>query len=86
MEKLTPDYQQEPKKDKQKVIGFMLFEAGIEFALLIALPLLGFIYLGRWLDAKWGTRFLVIIGILLALTVSCLGIYQRINQYKKLLK
>ena len=69
----------------QKVVGAMMFEAGIEFALLIAAPLIGFILLGRWLDSKWHTHFLIIIGILFALLISCVAIYKRINAYKKML-
>ncbi len=85
MENLPQQPQRDPGKDKQKVVGLMLFEAGMEFAGLIAVPLIGFILLGRWLDHKYNTHFIVIIGILLALTVSVLGIAKKIKDYKKIL-
>jgi hypothetical protein len=86
MENLPQDPKNEPGKEKQKVVGFMLFEAGIEFALLIALPLIAFILLGRWLDTKWHTHFVVIIGILLALAISVVGITKKIKDYQRMLK
>lgn len=65
----------------------MMMEAGIEFAVLIGLPLWIFIYLGQRLDFHFHTRHIwSLIGIFVALFVSSLGIYRRILYYKSLLK
>ncbi len=84
---INPPQENKPGEQKpgRKVMGFMLFEAGMEFALLIAVPLIAFVLLGKWLDARWHTKFVVIIGILLALTISCFSIAKKIKDYKKLL-
>ncbi len=83
----NPSQEQKPNQPKpdKKVIGFMMFEAGIEFAMLIAFPLIGFILLGKWLDNRWHTHFIVIVGILLALATSTMAIAKKIKDYKKLL-
>ena len=39
----------------------LMMQAGIEFALLIAIPLIGFIFLGRWLDNKFNHHFFVVL-------------------------
>ncbi len=75
---------QPPDKNK-KAIGYLMFEAGLEFAFLIAVPLVAFLFLGKWLDAKFNRHFFVIIGIFVGLTVSCFAIYKRINELKKML-
>jgi len=64
----------------------MLFEAGIEFAGLIAVPLIILVLIGKSLDYKHHTHFFVIIGILLALTISVVGIAKKIKDYQKLIK
>ncbi len=64
----------------------MLFELGIEFAVILALPLIAFIYGGRWLDSKYDTKIFVVAGILLALTLSSYMIYRKINEVRKMLK
>ena len=80
---------QEPSKEQKtnkNAIYLMLFELGIEFALIIALPLIAFIYTGKWLDNKTNHHFFVIIGILLALALSSYMIYRKILDVKKMLK
>lgn len=74
------------KKMTTKVGYFLLLELGLEFAVILALPLLVFVYLGKWLDQRLNTNFLVVIGILLALSFSSLLIYKKIIEVKKLLK
>ncbi len=58
------------KKSKKTVNYFLLFELGIEFAVMIAVPLVAFILGGRWLDQKFHTKFIVVIGILSAIAFS----------------
>jgi hypothetical protein len=86
MENLPEQPKRDPAKDKQKVVGLMLFEAGIEFAVIIALPLIAFTLLGKWLDTKHNTHAYVIIGILLALAISVAGITKKIKDYQKILE
>jgi len=64
----------------------MLFELGIEFAVIMALPLLGFIYLGQWIDKKNDTKIFVVAGILLAIALSSYLIYKKIKTVKNFLK
>ena len=73
-------------KDKQKVVGVLMLEAGTEFAFLIAVPLIAGLLIGKWLDRKTNHHFFVIIGILLGITITCIAVYQRIKDYKKMLK
>jgi hypothetical protein len=72
-----------PNKD---VIRMMVFEMATEFGFLIAVPLIGFIYLGKWLDARYNHKFFVIIGIFVALAVSTTAIGKRINKFRKKIK
>jgi len=73
-------------KDKQKVVGVLMLEAGTEFAFLIAVPLIAGLLIGKWLDRKTNHHFFVIIGILLGITITCIAVYQRIKDYKKMLQ
>lgn len=74
------------EKAKKVALGYMLFELGAQFAVIMALPLLAFIYLGKWLDAKYGSKLFVVAGILLALALSSYLIYKKIDEVKKLMK
>jgi len=78
--------QKKELQNKQAAAYFMLFELGIEFAVILALPLIAFIYGGRWLDSKYDTKIFVVAGILLALTLSSYMIYRKINEVRKMLK
>lgn len=86
MENLPQKPSTDPGKDKQKIVGLMLFEAGMQFAVMIALPLILLVLLGKWLDAKHNTHTYVISGILLALTISVVGIGKKIKDYKEILE
>ena len=86
MEKQQTQNQSQPKPEK-KILGYyLLLQLGIEFAVIIALPLLVFIYGGKWLDAKFHTNFIVIIGILLAIGLSTYLISLKIKEVFKLLR
>ena len=71
---------------KQAAALYMMAELGLEFAFIIGIPLLGFIYLGKWLDTKYQHHFFVIIGLLLALALSSFTIYKRILAANNMLK
>lgn len=62
----------------------LLVSAATDFAVSIAVPLLVFIYLGRWLDRKFDTKLFVVAGILLALALSSYAIYKHIKKLSKL--
>lgn len=66
--------------------AYVLIESGIEFAVMLGLPLYLFILLGKWLDAKYQTKFFVLAGILLALALSSAMVYKKIRQVEKLFK
>lgn len=81
--------QDKPKNDsksKQRSVMVLMLEAGTEFAFLIAVPLVAGLLAGRWLDAKYHHHFFVIIGILLGIAVSWVGIWGRIKDYRRMLK
>jgi len=58
-------------------------KSGLGAAFLIAAPLIGFIYLGKWLDDKHHTKFYVFIGLVVALAISSIAIGKRINEFRK---
>jgi uncharacterized protein (DUF697 family) len=74
------------KEQKSVAMGYALFEVGLEFAVMIALPLIGGILGGKWLDTRTGHHFFVIIGILTALALSSYMIYKKILQVKEMMK
>jgi len=73
-------------KAKQAALWSKLINFGLEFAVYIALPLIVFIWLGKKADARMHTKFMVIIGIFLALGLSSYLIYKKIREVKDLLK
>ena len=85
MTEQNPNSNKKPE-EKQKMVGLLMFEAGMEFAFLIAVPLIGGIFAGKWLDQKYNHHFFVIIGILTGIAVSAIAIYKRILDYKGMLK
>ena len=72
--------------NRKPINFFVLAELGIEFAVILALPLIGGVYLGKWLDAKYGTKFIIIICILIALAFSWYMIFRKIMDVKKMIK
>ncbi len=86
MENSPKEPDKPPKNPEQKLVGILMLEAGIEFAFLIAAPLLAGVLVGKWLDDKYHHNFFVIIGILAGLAITCFAIYKRIIDYKKMLK
>jgi hypothetical protein len=78
------DSRQESKAQKAAVWS-QLLEIGIDFAAYLAVPLLVFIYAGRWLDARYHHHFFVIIGIFVALGLSSYLIFKKIKAIKDLM-
>jgi F0F1-type ATP synthase assembly protein I len=83
MDEKTPA---ENPKEKKKIVGLLMLEAGTEFAFLIAVPLIAGILGGKWLDNKYHHHFFVIIGLLAGIGITGFTIYRRILDYKKMLK
>ena len=50
-----------------------------EFGFIIALPLVAFGLLGKYLDGKLGTNYIALIGILLAIIASTVWLSKRIK-------
>lgn len=75
----------EPKEKSMLTMGKVYIFA-LEFGFVIALPLIGFVYLGKDLDNRWNTDFVSLIGIGTALMVSTFIIYRRIKTIQKNLK
>ena len=73
------------ERGKKAAAGYMLFELGAEFALIMAVPLLAFIYLGKWLERTYDSQIFIVAGILLALSLSSYLIYKKIEEVKNML-
>lgn len=52
----------------------------LEFGFIIALPLVAFSLLGKWLAEKYDTKLFLYAGILLAVTSSTLWLYRRMKE------
>lgn len=85
MENQLPENEKETKARKAALWSQMM-EIGFDFAAYLAVPLLAFIYGGKWLDARYHHKFFVIIGIFLALGLSSYLIYKKIKNIKELMK
>ena len=57
-----------------------------EMGFIIALPLVAFALLGKYLDKRWGTNYIVLIGILLAIVSSTVWLSKRIKSILEDLK
>jgi hypothetical protein len=78
---------QEPPKESNdthyKLTMMKATNIAFEFGFMIALPLIGFGYLGKYLDARWGTHFLMLVGIVLALISSSVWFFKRVRAIAK---
>ncbi len=63
-----------------------MFNVAVDFGLIIALPLVAGVYLGKWLDSRYGTKYMVLIAILVAIFISAVGLYKQINKLSKQIK
>jgi hypothetical protein len=71
----------------QKVFkAVSLYGVAIDFALIIAIPLIILVWLGKFLDTKYQTNFFVLIGLAVALTVSIVGLKNQIKRLQELMK
>jgi positive regulator of sigma E activity len=72
-------------KASKAAVWSQLMEIGIDFAAYLAIPLLVFIYAGKWLDTRYNHHFFVIIGIFVALALSWYLIFKKIKAIKDLM-
>ena len=78
MEKNTPE-QKPPEMNKWRVVSLAL-----ELGFIIALPLVAFGLIGKWLDAKTGTYpWLTMVGILLAIVSTTVWLVRRFKELMK---
>jgi hypothetical protein len=73
----------EKTPETQRVLFLKALNFALEFGFIIALPLIGLGYLGKYLDNRQGTKFYVLIGILLAITISTVWLYRRLHSILK---
>lgn len=83
----TPPEQKPVKKEFDSNRFWMMFlELGTEFAFIIALPLIGAIYLGKWLNVRYDSNAYVAVLALIAIIFSWYIIFKRVMAIKKLLE
>ena len=66
--------------------AFYLFGLRIvgDFGVTIALPVVLFAWLGKTLDARWGTKpTFLLVGFLLAALISAVSVYRKTKRYGK---
>ncbi len=73
-------------KSKSLLNAMSMFSIATDFGLIIAVPLIVFTYLGKWLDNKYSQKYFILIAIILAITTSSIGIYKQIKKFKELTK
>lgn len=72
----TTNNEKKPEFDMWKVINF-----GFEMGFIIALPLLSFGFLGKWLDGKYGTKpGFSLTGVLLAITFTTIWLSRKFKE------
>lgn len=82
-----PDEKTQQTSEEKKQFTFMrAFAFASEFGFVIALPIIGLGLVGKWIDQKRQTKYFVLLGILLAITVSTIWIAQRLKGIMKDLK
>ncbi len=69
----------------KKSLYMKTFSFALEFGFIIALPLLAFVYLGKYLDGRYHTNNKIFLysGIILALVTTCLLFVRRIKDIMK---
>lgn len=63
-----------------------MYSVAIDFALIIAGPLIILIYAGKWLDKRYNTEYYVLIGIVLALIISSVAIARQVKKLQEFIK
>ena len=80
----TPNPETQDQKEQiKRLTGFKALSFAVEFGFIIAIPLLAFGFLGKWLDHHYNHHFFMFIGIILALVTSGLWFYRSIKSLMK---
>ncbi len=82
-EKGKEDFTNKVKGDK---LWFTFIEIGTEFAIILALPLIGAIFLGKWLNQKYDTKLFLVGLVLFAVVISWYSIIRKVIKIKKYLE
>jgi hypothetical protein len=67
-------------EEKKQITAMKAFVFVCELGFVIAVPILAFGFIGKWLDARYHTRYWTLLGILLAITVSAVFITRRLRE------
>jgi hypothetical protein len=79
---MEPENKPEIKKQSAPSLMKIAAFAG-EFGFIIALPLLGLTFIGKYLDNKYHSKYFILIGLVLALFFSTLYLYKRLDRIIK---
>jgi undecaprenyl pyrophosphate phosphatase UppP len=73
------------KNDKTSLTNRMVVAIAVEFGFIIAIPLVVFGFLGKWLSNKYDNKLFLAGALVLALLISTICLYRMIFKlYKKL--
>lgn len=71
---------------KSSVFTFTLFtELALEIAVILTVPLIGGIYLGKWLNTKYDSKIFLVLCVILAIAFSWYVVIRKIITIKKLI-
>ena len=71
--------QKSEAKIEQKRTLMNALSFATDFGFIIALPLIGLGFLGKWLDARLHTKYITLLSILLAITLSTIWMTRKIK-------
>ncbi len=86
MEENSPKPEENQAKIAKASLAVKMVDFGLEFAVILILPLVAGVLVGKWLDTKYHHKFYVVIGLLAALFISGFTIYRKIKDYQRLIK
>ncbi len=75
-----------PKKSPKLLNAMSMVSVGLDFAVILAAPLIIGIYVGKYIDTRMGTKYWVIVCLLVAMATSAVGIYRQTKRLAKLMK
>jgi hypothetical protein len=67
------------EKNQKQLMLSKTFGFAVEFGFVIALPLIAFIYAGKYLDSRYHTKYFALLGVLFALFLSTSWLYRRMK-------
>lgn len=79
-------FEESNPKSKRIFDAVSMYSVAVDFAFMIAVPLIAFVFLGKWVDAKFETKYFVVVGIVLGIATSAIAIGQQIKKLSKQVK